>query len=195
MCLIRNKNCFTPIFGGPCCSSPSFSVLCFCFACLCFVPYVQCCFVSWIRYRLLEVDPCCSLCPVLISVLWCPWRCPIKYEVRFAFIFSCLSCLIYEESEDTNGVIRKRLSKKNRHNNGQKYKRTNNDLQHTHRTCCLLCRIVVSKLLSLRSQLCIVGQSWLWWYGSWIYNYLCNQCLSTLKLRVRTSFIRYNIMW
>jgi hypothetical protein len=25
------------------------------------------------------------------------------------------------------------------------------------------------------------------WYGSWIYNYLDNQCLSPLKLRVRTS--------
>jgi hypothetical protein len=33
-----------------------------------------------------------------------------------------------------------------------------------------------------------------WSHGSWIYNYLCNQCL-----RVRTPFmgrrIRYNIMW
>jgi hypothetical protein len=38
-----------------------------------------------------------------------------------------------------------------------------------------------------------------WWYGSWIYNYLCNQCLSPLKLWVRTPFMtrctRYNIMW
>jgi hypothetical protein len=24
--------------------------------------------------------------------------------------------------------------------------------------------------------------SWSWLYGSWIYNYLCNQCLSPLKL-------------
>ena len=24
------------------------------------------------------------------------------------------------------------------------------------------------------------GSSWLWSYGSWIYNYLCNQCLSPL---------------
>jgi len=23
---------------------------------------------------------------------------------------------------------------------------------------------------------------WSWWYGNWIYNYLCNQCLSSLKL-------------
>jgi len=27
-----------------------------------------------------------------------------------------------------------------------------------------------------------------WSYGSWIYNYLCNQCLSPLKLCVRTPF-------
>jgi hypothetical protein len=40
------------------------------------------------------------------------------------------------------------------------------------------------------------GPSWL--YGSWIYNYLCNQCLSPLKLWVRTPFMvsctQYNIM-
>jgi hypothetical protein len=29
-----------------------------------------------------------------------------------------------------------------------------------------------------------VGPSWSWSCGSWIYNYLCNQCLSPLKLRV-----------
>ena len=33
------------------------------------------------------------------------------------------------------------------------------------------------------------GPSWLWLYGSWIYYYLCNQCLSTLKLWVRTPFM------
>jgi len=26
------------------------------------------------------------------------------------------------------------------------------------------------------------GPSWSWSYGSWIYNYPCNQCLSLLKL-------------
>jgi hypothetical protein len=39
--------------------------------------------------------------------------------------------------------------------------------------------------------------SWSWSYGSWIYNYLCNQCLSPLELWVWTAFIarctRYNI--
>jgi len=38
-----------------------------------------------------------------------------------------------------------------------------------------------------------------WLYGSWIYNYLCNQCLSPLMLWVQTPFMarctRYNIMW
>jgi len=36
-------------------------------------------------------------------------------------------------------------------------------------------------------------------YGSWIYNYLCNQYLSLLKLWVQSTFMarctRYNIMW
>jgi hypothetical protein len=44
----------------------------------------------------------------------------------------------------------------------------------------------------------IKGQSWSWSYGSWIYNYLCNQYLSPLKLWVQTLFMarwtRYNIM-
>ena len=38
----------------------------------------------------------------------------------------------YEEFEDTKGVMRIRISKKNRQRNGKKkkYKRTNNDLQN-----------------------------------------------------------------
>ena len=41
-----------------------------------------------------------------------------------------------EEFEDTKGVIRICKSKKNRQHNDQKekYKRTNNDLQNTHKT-------------------------------------------------------------
>jgi len=43
------------------------------------------------------------------------------------------------------------------------------------------------------------GPSWSWSYSSWIYNYLCNHCLSPLKLWIRTPFMarctRYNIMW
>ena len=34
------------------------------------------------------------------------------------------------------------------------------------------------------------GLSWPWLNGSWIYNYLCNQCLTPLKLWVRISFRR-----
>jgi hypothetical protein len=42
--------------------------------------------------------------------------------------------LVQEEFEDTKGVIRIRISKKNRQHNGQKkkYKRTNNDQQNIH---------------------------------------------------------------
>ena len=35
----------------------------------------------------------------------------------------------------------------------------------------------------------IQGLSWSWSYGSWIYNHLCNQCLLSLKLWVRTLFM------
>jgi hypothetical protein len=42
------------------------------------------------------------------------------------------------------------------------------------------------------------GMSWSWSYGSWIYNYLWNQCLSPLKLWVRIPLMarctRYS-MW
>ena len=40
---------------------------------------------------------------------------------------------------------------------------------------------------------------WSWSYGSWVYIYLCNQCLSPLKLWVWIPFMMrctwYNIMW
>ena len=43
------------------------------------------------------------------------------------------------------------------------------------------------------------GPSWLWSYGSWIYNFPCNQCQSPLKLWVQTPFMVrctcYNIIW
>jgi hypothetical protein len=43
------------------------------------------------------------------------------------------------------------------------------------------------------------GPSWSWSHGSYIYNYLCNQCISPLNLWVRIPFVakctRYNIMW
>jgi hypothetical protein len=43
-----------------------------------------------------------------------------------------VSSILWEEFEDTKGVIKIRISKKNRQHNGQKYKRTNNDLQNKH---------------------------------------------------------------
>ena len=41
------------------------------------------------------------------------------------------------------------------------------------------------------------GLSWSWSYGSWIYNYLCNQCLLPLMLLVRIPLRRrvLDIMW
>jgi hypothetical protein len=36
----------------------------------------------------------------------------------------------------------------------------------------------------------IWGPSWSWSYGSWIFNYLCNQCLSPLTLWVRIQLRR-----
>ena len=43
------------------------------------------------------------------------------------------------------------------------------------------------------------GLSWSWSYGSWIYNYLCNQCLSVLMLWVlilhMARCIWCNFMW
>ena len=44
----------------------------------------------------------------------------------------------------------------------------------------------------------IQGSSWLWSYGRWFYDYLCNQCLSPLELWVwilhMVRCTRYNIM-
>jgi hypothetical protein len=36
------------------------------------------------------------------------------------------------------------------------------------------------------------GPSWSWSYGSWIYNYLCNQCLSPLNLWARVMVMVFN---
>jgi hypothetical protein len=54
-------------------------------------------------------------------------------HVLFYYHHTPLSMNI-EEFEDTKGVIRIRISKKNRKHNGQKkkYKRTNNDLHNIH---------------------------------------------------------------
>ena len=41
------------------------------------------------------------------------------------------------------------------------------------------------RLISLSMLYIFEGLSWPWSYGSWIYDYLCNQCLSPLMLWVR----------
>jgi len=51
---------------------------------------------------------------------------------------------------------------------------------------CIVC--LLSLLIThLVSSNFLKGPSWSWSYGSWIYNYLCNQCLSLLMLWVRIS--------
>jgi hypothetical protein len=54
-------------------------------------------------------------------------------------------------------------------------------------------------MLFLPSVIPLWGLSWLWSYGSWIYNYLWNHCISPLKLLVQTLFMamytQYHIMW
>jgi len=42
-------------------------------------------------------------------------------------------------------------------------------------------------MVNLCCSIFIQGPSWPWSYGSWIKNYLCNQCLSWLMLWIRIS--------
>jgi len=35
----------------------------------------------------------------------------------------------------------------------------------------------------------VEGPSWSWSYGSWIYNYLCNQCLSPVWMPLRQAVL------
>ena len=56
------------------------------------------------------------------------------------------------------------------------------------------------KILSFTVKLVFNGGSlWSWSYDNWIYNYLCNQCLSSLKLWIRIPLMArctwYNFMW
>jgi hypothetical protein len=52
--------------------------------------------------------------------------------------------------------------------------------------------------VSILSVSMVLGPSWPWSYGRWIYNNLCNQWVSLLKLWVQTPFMmrcnRYNII-
>ena len=67
----------------------------------------------------------------------------------------------------------------------------------------LICLIVafdarVKHIPHIHNKVYSRGKSWSWSYGSWMYNYLCYQCLSPPKLWVRTPFMarctRYNII-
>jgi len=64
--------------------------------------------------------------------------------------------------------------------------------------CLKISCLVLSFVLCFVYFFIFSGPSWSWSYGSWIYNYLCNQCLSPLKLWVQIPFMamctRYNII-
>ena len=51
---------------------------------------------------------------------------------------------------------------------------------YNHKPCTTSRRLISLSMLYIFEEL-----SWPWSYGSWIYNYLCNQCLSPLMLWVR----------
>jgi len=56
--------------------------------------------------------------------------------------------------------------------------------------------VEVNTIVVINNNNCTLGPSWSYIYGSRIYNYLCNQCLSPLKLWVwiplMTRCSRYN---
>jgi hypothetical protein len=65
---------------------------------------------------------------------------------------------------------------------------------HDHNGHSICCIYILHIKFVMHSQhyieyhfICLRGPSWPWSYGSWIYNYLCNQCLSPLMLWVRIS--------
>jgi hypothetical protein len=58
-----------------------------------------------------------------------------------------------------------------------------------------LCCLLGWDILFLFTMACFYfvlckGPLWSWSYGSWLYNYLCNRCLSPLTLWVRTPLSR-----
>ena len=63
--------------------------------------------------------------------------------------------------------------------------------------CSKSCVVLLSAVLNLECLLYLLGSSWS--YGSWIYNYLYNQCLLSRKLWVRMSLMarctRDNLVW
>ena len=59
-----------------------------------------------------------------------------------------------------------------------------NQLLSCDTTCRLAVSIYGSSVLVIKLTWNFTGPSWPWSYGSWIYDYLCNQCLSSLMLWV-----------
>ena len=63
------------------------------------------------------------------------------------------------------------------------------------------CQIILISEVNYGNTGALVNRepSWSWLYGSWIYNYLCNQCLSQLNLwglnPLMARYAQYNIMW
>ena len=51
------------------------------------------------------------------------------------------------------------------------------------------CQIFCFDMLCVR----FTGSSWSWSYDSWIYNYMCNQCLSPLTLWVRRILLKRGV--
>jgi hypothetical protein len=56
---------------------------------------------------------------------------------------------------------------------------------------CLVCLIFITAIILYIYIIYIIlplikGPSWSWSYGSWIFNYLCNQCLSPLKFKLHS---------
>ena len=51
-------------------------------------------------------------------------------------------------------------------------------------------RYVSPLVITVSITICLMlFVGWSWSYGSWMYNYLCNQCVSPLKLWVRIPFM------
>ena len=57
-------------------------------------------------------------------------QCHPSRKAHFMSVKSSLELVLHDKFNDTKGVIRIRKSKKDRQHNGQKKKRTNNDLQN-----------------------------------------------------------------
>jgi hypothetical protein len=63
---------------------------------------------------------------------------------------------------------------------------------------CFWCLPTFCTLIQITYLLKFEEPAWWWSYGSWIYNYLCNRCLSPLTLWVRIQLmvrcIRYIVL-